>query len=159
MKKVDQGAFVKLCFRGTLENGVVFDKTDKCKPLEIQVGTGAIVKGFEDALIGMGLNERKSFVLEPEQAYGERDERLERRLDRSSLQLGFEPVRGQVILFQTREGQKLPAVVKFVDDETIVADFNHPLAGRELSFEVEVGGISEFGSDSQAECVAECCCG
>ena len=159
MKKVDQGAFVKLCFRGTLENGVVFDKTDKCKPLEIQVGTGAIVKGFEDALIGMGLNERKSFVLEPEQAYGERDERLERRLDRSRLQLGFEPVRGQVILFQTREGQKLPAVVKFVDDETIVADFNHPLAGRELSFEIEVGEISESGSDSQAECVAECCCG
>jgi len=158
MKKVDQGAFVKLCFRGTLENGVVFDKTDKCKPLEIQVGSGAIVKGFEDALIGMGLNERKSFVLEPEQAYGERDERLERRLGRSSLQLGFEPVRGQVILFQTREGQKLPAVVKFVDDETIVADFNHPLAGRDLAFEVEVASIDVTQSGSPSECVSECCC-
>ncbi len=159
MKKVDRGAFVKLCYKGTLENGVVFDKTDKCKPLEIQVGAGTIVKGFENALIGMGRNERKSFVLEPEQAYGERDERLERRFDRSSLQLGFEPVRGQVILFQTREGQKLPAVVKLVDDETIVADFNHPLAGRELYFEIEVGEIRGSGSGSQAECVAECCCG
>ena len=69
---------------------------------------GTIVKGFENALIGMGLNERKSFVLEPEEAYGERDERLERRFDRSSLQLGFEPVRGQVILFQTRKGRNCP---------------------------------------------------
>ena len=158
MKKVEKGAFVKLCYTGTIENGIVFDKTNKCKPREIQVGTGTLVDGFENALIGMALNERKSFVLAPEKAYGKRDESLERRFDKSSLQLQFEPVPGEVILFLTQEGLELPAVVKFVDDETIVADFNHPLAGRELSFEVEVGGISETNGDSQAECVAECCC-
>jgi peptidylprolyl isomerase len=158
MNKVDYGAFVKLCYAGTLKNGVVFDKTDKCQPLEVRIGDGNLVQGFENALIGMGLNERKSFVLGPEEAYGERDEKLERTFDKVSLQLRFEPFPGKVILFMTQDGREYPAVVKFVNDEIIVADFNHPLAGRELAFEVEVASINETRSDSQSECVAACCC-
>ncbi|MFZ0930236.1 MAG: peptidylprolyl isomerase [Syntrophobacteraceae bacterium] len=158
MSKVDYGTFVKLCYKGTLKNGVVFDKTDKCKPLEIRIGDGNLVQGFENALIGMGLSERKSFVLGPEEAYGDRDEKLERTFDKAGLQLGFEPFPGQVILFATQDGQKFPAVVKFVNEEIIVADFNHPLAGRDLAFEVEVASIDGTQTDSQSECVAECCC-
>jgi peptidylprolyl isomerase len=158
MKKVYHGAFVKLCYTGKLENGTVFDKTDKCKPIEVRIGDGSLVDGFENALIGMGLNERKSFILEPEDAYGEWDEKLERRFGRASLQLRFEPLPGQVIVFKTLEGKEIPAVVKFVNDEVIIADFNHPLAGRDLSFDVEVAEISETGSDSKSRCAAECCC-
>jgi peptidylprolyl isomerase len=158
MSKVDYGAFVKLCYTGTLKNGVVFDRTDKCQPLEIRIGDGNLLRGFENALIGMGLNERKSFVLVPEEAYGDRDEKLERIFDRVSLQLGFEPFPGQVVLFMTKDGQEYPAVVNFVNEETIVADFNHPLAGRDLAFEVEVASINETHSDSQSGCAAECCC-
>ncbi|MGA3113021.1 MAG: peptidylprolyl isomerase [Syntrophobacteraceae bacterium] len=158
MHKVDYGTFVKLCYKGTLENGVVFDKTDNCKPLEIRIGDGNLVQGFENALIGMGLSERKSFVLGPEEAYGDRDEKLERTFDKVDLQLGFEPFPGQVILFVTRDGQEFPALVKFVNEQIIVADFNHPLAGRDLAFEVEVASIDGTQSDSRSECVAECCC-
>jgi peptidylprolyl isomerase len=158
MNKVDYGAFVKLCYTGTLKNGVVFDRTDKCKPLAIQLGDGNLVGGFEKALIGMSRNERKSFLLASREAYGDRDEKLERIFDRASLQLGFEPFPGQVILFETQDGQEYPAVVKFVNDKTIVADFNHPLAGRDLAYEVEVASIDETQSDSQSKCVAECCC-
>jgi peptidylprolyl isomerase len=158
MERVEKGAFVKVCYKGTLENGVVFDKTDKCKPLEIQVGDGAMLKGFENALIGMGLNERRSFILDADEAYGERDERLERRFEKSTLQLGFEPFPGQVIVFMTQEGRELPALVKFIDDEVIVADFNHPLAGRQLAFEVEVAEIVENNDYFQSPCEAECCC-
>ncbi len=157
MQRVEKGAFVKVCYKGTLENGIVFDKTDKCKPLGFQVGDGTLFEGFENALIGMGLNEKRSFVLGADDAYGERDERLERRFERATLQLGFEPYPGQIIIFTTREGRELPALVKSVDDKVIVADFNHPLAGRQLAFEVEVAEIGK-NDHSQSQCVAECCC-
>lgn len=158
MKKVENGDFIKLCYTGKLEDGAVFDKTEKCKPLEIQVGTGGLVEGFENAILGMSENEKKSFVLEPEEAYGERDERLERTFRRSALPLNFEPFAGQVIVFMTENGRELPAVVKFVDDEVIIADFNHPLAGRSLAFDVEVAEITDAPSASPSACNAECCC-
>ncbi len=158
MKKVDYGTSVKLCYTGKLEDGIVFDKTPRCKPVEVQVGSGSLVEGLENALIGMGPNERKSFVLGPEEAYGDRDEKLERRFDRASLHLRFEPFSGQVLLFITEDGQQFPAVVKFVDEQVIVADFNHPLAGRDLAFEVEVAEINDDGGDSRSRCEAECCC-
>jgi peptidylprolyl isomerase len=158
MKKVENGTFVKLCYTGKLDDGLVFDRTEKCKPLEIQVGTGGLVEGFENAIIGMSENERKSFILEPEEAYGERDERLERTFRRSALPLNFEPIPGQLIVFMTENGRELPAVVKFTDDEILVVDFNHPLAGKPLSFDVEVAEINEMPSISPAECRAECCC-
>jgi len=158
MEKVDYGAFVKLCYTGRLENGIVFDKTDECKPLEIRVGDGSRLQGFENALIGMGLNEKKSFVIGPDEAYGDRDEKLERSFNKSSLQLQFEPFPGQVILFVTSDGKEFPAVVKFVNEKTVVADFNHPLAGKELVFDVEITEISEIHGDSHSRCSGECCC-
>ncbi len=158
MKRVENGAFVKLCYTGTLENGVVFDKTDMCKPIEIQVGDGSLVQGFEKEIKGMGVNEKKSFVLEPNEAYGERDEKLERTFSRSELALKFEPFPGQVILFMSEEGHQFPALVKFVDEDVIIADFNHPLAGRNLAFDVEVAEISETKNDPLSGCSAECCC-
>ena len=158
VKKINYGAFVKLCYTGRLDNGVVFNKTDKCKPLEIQVGDGSVVKGFEDGLIGMGVDERKSFIIGPDDAYGNRDEKLERRFDRAALQMQNEPFPGQVLLFMTRDGQERPAIVKFVNEEIIIADFNHPLAGRNLAFEVEVAEISEARDGPGTRCEAECCC-
>ena len=160
MKKIANGDVVRLYYSVTLEDGVVFDKADKCNPLEIRVGDGNQLKGFEDALIGMGLNEKKSFILGTEEAYGERDESLERRLDKSSLQLSFEPSPGQIIVFEAPEGEELPAIVKSVDDEGIVADFNHPLAGRQLAFEVEVAEIGETKGGLQSSGCQGCCgCG
>lgn len=158
MKKVENGAYVKLCYTGRLEDGIVFDKTEKCKPLEIQVGSGNLVEGFEHAIMGMEQSERKSFVLGPEDAYGERDERLERTFVRANLPLQFEPYAGQVIVFMTENGRELPAIIKFVDEEVIIADFNHPLAGKNLAFEVEVAEINETASAAPAECGEACCC-
>ncbi|MFZ2444989.1 MAG: peptidylprolyl isomerase [Syntrophobacteraceae bacterium] len=158
MSKVEDGVFVKLCFTGKLDDGAIFDKTEKCKPLEIQVGSGGLVDGFENAIIGMTQNEKKSFVLEPEEAYGERDESLERSYPRSTLALNFEPVAGQVILFTTESGDELPALVKSVDEEVLVLDFNHPLAGKSLTFEVEITGIDTTPSFAAGVGKPDCCC-
>lgn len=158
MKKVENGSYVKLCYTGKLEDGVIFDKTERCKPLEIQVGAGNLVEGFEKAIVGMSENERKAFTLEPEDAYGERDERLERSFKRAHLPINFEPARGQVIVFMVENGRELPAVVKYVDEEMLVVDFNHPLAGRAIEFEVEVAEINDQPSLSLADCGTGCCC-
>ncbi len=158
MKKVERGDFVKLCYTGRLDNGTVFDKTEKCKPLEVRVGAGDLVQGLESAIIGMAENERKSFVVEPDEGYGERDGKLERAFVRSSLPLNFQPQPGQVILFSTEGGHELPAMVKFVDEEILLVDFNHPLAGKSLTFEVEVAEIGAVPNESPAECGQGCCC-
>ncbi len=157
MEKVENGTFVRLCFTGKLDDGLIFDKTEKCKPLEVKVGNGGLIEGFENALIGMTPNERKSFSLEPNEAYGERDERLERTFPRSSIPLDFEPSIGQVLVFMAEDGREIPAIVKFIDDEVLIADFNHPLAGRNLSFDVEIAEITN-APGSMEKCDAECCC-
>lgn len=158
MEKIEKGNFVKLCYKGMLENGDVFDRTDKCKPLEVQVGEGTLLQGVEKELIGMSLNEKKSFILGPDEAYGRRDERLERSFEKSNLDLAFEPAPGQLVVFMTRDGQELPAMIKFVNDDLIIADFNHPLAGKSLEFEVQVAEIAGTDGDNQPLCEAECCC-
>ena len=158
MKTVENGDIVKLCYTGKLDNGIIFDKTDNCKPVETRVGNGNLVQGFENAIIGMVENERRSFVLDPDEAYGERDEKLVRSFAVSELPIDFEPAVGQVVVFMTETGQRLPAIIKYVDEAVFVADFNHPLAGRSLEFEVEVAGIGEALSDAPERCGAECCC-
>ena len=158
MRRVESGNYVKLCYTGRLDNGVIFDETEKCKPIEVRVGTGGLVPGFENAILGMALNEKKSFILEPDEAYGERDERLERTFPRTSLPLKFEPFVGQVIIFMAENKREVPAVVKTVNDEILVVDFNHPLAGKSLSFEVEVAEISDAPSSTPVECEKDCCC-
>jgi len=74
MQTVDNGIFVSVAYTGTLENGEVFDTSEGRLPLEFQTGAGQLIKGFEDAVMGMSMNEKKEFTLEPEDAYGMRDE-------------------------------------------------------------------------------------
>ncbi|MEM5790416.1 MAG: hypothetical protein AAGU11_24100, partial [Syntrophobacteraceae bacterium] len=72
--------------------------------------------------------------------------------------LSFEPYKGQVIVFMTENGRELPALVKSVNEDELVVDFNHPLAGKTLSFDVEVAEIREEKSESTTQCETECCC-
>ncbi|HDM75519.1 MAG TPA: peptidylprolyl isomerase [Deltaproteobacteria bacterium] len=148
MEKVKSGHFVKVHYTGKLESGEVFDSSRNAQPIEIKVGAGQVIKGFEDALIGMAVNETKTFTLSPEEAYGERDENLEQTFMKSSLPPNFEPKVGEILGLQTPEGHQIPATVKDVDSEKIVVDLNHPLAGKSLTFEIEVMEINECASAS-----------
>jgi peptidylprolyl isomerase len=142
MKKAENGNFVKVEYTGKFENGETFDSNRNGHPLEVEVGAGRVIKGFDDALIGMAVDEEKTFTLSPEEAYGELNEELEQTFMRSELPEGFNPQVGQVMALRNPHGGQIPAKVKHADDEKITVDLNHPLAGKTLTFEIQVKEIN-----------------
>lgn len=147
MRRVENGDCIKVRFVARTENGDTAEATEGCEPVEIRVGAGEVVQGFENALIGMASKEKKTFTVPPEQGYGERDERLRRTILRLNFPPDFEPREGDVIAMQTAKGEQLPAMVISADKENVTIDFNHPLAGQTLTYEVEVAEIMDKPAD------------
>jgi peptidylprolyl isomerase len=141
MEKVENGIFVSVDYKGTLQNGEVFDTSSGRQPLEIQIGAGKVIKGFEEALLGMSLNEKKSFTVHPEDAYGQRDERLKRVFARAEVPPEMDLQVGQIVGIRSQEGQQISASIVQADDESVTADMNHPLAGEVLHADSETGRV------------------
>jgi len=156
--KVENGLYVSVDYRGTLQNGDVFDDSHGRQPLEVHMGVGQLIAGFEKQLMGMALNDKKRFTLDPEDAYGQRDESLTRDFARADLPAEMEPQVGMMIALQSPEGRQMPAKITHLDDEKLSVDMNHPLAGESLTFEIEVVGISESPTQSHAGCGSGCAC-
>lgn len=159
MKTVENGHFVKVEYTGTFENGETFDSNRNGHPMEVEVGAGRVIKGFEDALIGMAEKEQKTFTLPPEEAYGHRNNDLEQSFMRTELPEGFDPKVGQVLALRHPDGGQIPARVKYADDEKITVDLNHPLAGKTLTFDVQVVEINTEPSAPSCEPSACSTCG
>jgi peptidylprolyl isomerase len=157
MLNVEKGLFVSLDYKGTLDNGTVFDTNADRQPLEFQMGEGQVIKGVEENLMGMALNEKKTFTIAPEKAYGERDESLTQNFAKSDLPSEIDPEPGQIIGLQAQNGQQIPGTITEVRDEDFSVDLNHPLAGESLTFDVEIVGISKTSSQKQAACETEGC--
>ncbi|MCG6910510.1 MAG: peptidylprolyl isomerase [Deltaproteobacteria bacterium] len=157
MQTVESGKFVSVTYTGTLDDGQVFDSCGTSNPLEFQTGSGQLIQGFEDAVQGMALNEKKKFTIQPEDAYGLRDENHVHEFPRLELPDGVDPKVGETVTFSTPEGHQLPARLVKMDDANLTFDLNHPLAGETLTFEIEVVGISDTPSQTQA-CGAGCDC-
>jgi peptidylprolyl isomerase len=168
MQKVENGLFVQVAYTGTLEDGQVFDTSEGRAPLEVPMGAGQMIPGFEAALMGMELGEKKTFTLAPEEAYGQH--MPERIMDFPAEQIpeDMQPQVGQTIGVSTSEGQQMPALITYVDDEKVTLDLNHPLAGKSLTFAIEVVGISNESATQQAascasgscsSCCGDCGCG
>lgn len=143
MEKVENGLFVSVNYTGTLGNGEVFDSSEGREPLEVQMGAGQMIQGFESALMGMSLNEKKTFTLEPEDAYGLRSEEHMHTFSREEVPPEMNPQEGEEILLSTPDGQQIPALIVEANDERVVVDMNHPLAGESLTFDIEIVGISK----------------
>jgi len=159
MKKVMNGKFVKLDYTGKLENGDVFYTTNNTEPTEVEIGAGKVIKGFEDALLDMAENEKKTFTLSPEEGYGQRDESLEQSFKRSELPDNFQPNVGDVLALRTPQGSQIPGTVKHTDGEKITVDLNHPLAGQALTFHVEIKEINDEATQpvcSSGTCGGSC---
>ena len=159
MQKVEDGMFVSVTYKGTLDNGEVFDTSEGRPPLEFKTGAGQLIKGFEDAVMGMELNEKKEFTLSPAEAYGERDENQTHEFPRSELPDGVDPKIGDTVAFTTPEGQQIPARLIEMDNENLTFDLNHPLAGLSLTFAIEVIGISDTPTQKPQGCGGGCQCG
>ncbi|MDG1159838.1 MAG: peptidylprolyl isomerase [Flavobacteriales bacterium] len=134
---------VKVHYTGKLSSGEVFDSSVDREPIEFVVGGGQMIKGFDDGVLGMGLNEKKTLNIPAEQAYGESNPALIQTLDRTQLPPDLKPEVGQTLVAGSPEGQEMHVQVTELTEATITIDANHPLAGKELIFDielVEIGG-------------------
>jgi len=152
MQKVENGLFVSVDYTGTLGSGEVFDSSKDREPLEVHMGAGNMIPGFESALMGMALNESKTFTLAPEDAYGQRDDSRTYACPKSDIPEGMEPEVGQILALTNPDGQQIPARVDRMDEKNVYFDLNHPLAGETLTFTVEIMGINETALQTNQGC-------
>ncbi len=140
--KVESGKKVRLHYKGMLKDGTVFDSSEGGEPLEFTVGAGEIIPGFEKNIMGMDVGEKKTFTVTAEEAYGPRNEAFVVEVSRKNFgdaELG----EGMILELEDEHGHVFNAVVKKVTEEAVVLDLNHPLAGEDLTFEVEIVGVGE----------------
>jgi peptidylprolyl isomerase len=139
MSTVEKGTTVTLHYTGTFEDGTVFDSSrERDEPMTVTVGTGDLIEGFDDALQGMTAGESKTFTLEATQAYGDHDPDATTTLDRSVFPGDFVFTEGMKVPLTGPGGQPFLATITEINDNNVVADLNHPMAGKALTFEVEV---------------------
>ncbi|MFC2076657.1 peptidylprolyl isomerase [candidate division KSB1 bacterium] len=136
-----KGDTVKIMYRGTLNDGSVFDESEEGKPLEFTLGSGQVIPGFDQAVEGMDLNDKKTVTIKAENAYGERNDELIRSFAKDTLPADFKPEKGMTIGVQDGSGRQIPAVVTDLTADSIFVDFNHPLADKDLTFDLELVGI------------------
>lgn len=142
MSQAKQGDTVKVHYTGTLDNGEKFDSSyEREEPLEFKIGEKQVIPGFEDGVTGMAVGEKKEIHIPSEQAYGPRQDDLIGSLPRTQLPEGFDPEIGQHVQLQSPSGEQLVAKVVESSDEAITVDANHPLAGENLNFELELKEI------------------
>ena len=157
---VEKGNKVKVDYTGTLEDGSVFDSSEKHgQPLDVQVGSGMIIKGFDDALMGMEVGDEKEITLKPEEAYGENNPQLVQKVPKEQMPKDQEIKAGMVLMMALPNGMQLPAKVVEVSDTEVTVDVNHPLAGKTLNFKLKVVDISEVTEEEKAESLEDACCG
>jgi FKBP-type peptidyl-prolyl cis-trans isomerase 2 len=138
MATAEKGSTVKVHYTGKLEDGTIFDSSKERAPLEFTIGEGTVIPGFEAAVIGMQTGESKSATVPPEDAYGERRSDRLLTVDLEQLPDDLDPEVGQQLELKQPDGRKVPVTVARVSDSHVTLDANHPLAGRELAFEMEL---------------------
>lgn len=140
---VKNGDKVKIEYTGTLEDGTIFDSSaDHGNPLEFEVGSGQVIKGFDDAILGMNEGEEKQFSIEPADAYGEHDPTLVQKVPREIFPQDAELVPGLLFEAGLPTGEKVPATITDVQGGIVSVDLNHPLAGKKLNFKIKVSVIT-----------------
>lgn len=137
MEQARSGDTVKVHYTGKLEDGTVFDSSRGRDPLEFQLGAGQVIPGFEEAVAGMKPGEEKSVTIPADEAYGPRRDEMVVKVDREQFPDHIEPQPGQQ-LQMVQNGQAMVVTVQDVSEENVILDANHPLAGKDLNFDLEL---------------------
>lgn len=138
---ITEGDTVSVHYTGRLEDGQVFDTSEGREPLTFQVGSGQLIKGFDDAVQGKDVGDKVTTTIPPEQGYGERDPNMVQDMPRDRIQgVDLEP--GQVLGLEDDQGRPFQAQVAELTDEVVKLDFNHFLAGKTLQFDIEVVAVN-----------------
>ena len=140
---VKKGDNVKVEYVGSLEDGTIFDASQRHgAPLQFEVGSGQVIAGFDSAVVGMNLGEQKTISIPPEKAYGNHSDDLIIQAPKKDIPENENLKPGFVILAKFPDGSEMPARVIKLEGETVTMDFNHPLAGKTLKFTITVVSVS-----------------
>lgn len=138
MSIAKDGDTVKVHYTGTLESGEVFDTSQEREPLEFTLGQGQLIPGFEKAVIGLNVGDSTKVDIPSGEAYGELREDLVLNVPKDQLPADVEPQVGMQLQVNQPNGQPVPVRITNITDEELTLDANHPLAGKDLSFEIEL---------------------
>ncbi len=141
---------VEIHYEGTLSDGSVFDSSEGQEPLEFVFGVGMLIPGLEEGLEGMAEGDTATIEVSAEDAYGPREEQAVQPIPRAEIDPEIELEEGMQLVGQSPQGPMIVTVIEF-DDETVMIDFNHPLAGEDLTFDVEVVSIREADDDEMQQ--------
>ncbi len=141
MSQAKQGDTVKVHYTGKLEDGTVFDTSRSRHPLQFKLGNGQVIEGFEQAIAGMNVGESKTTTIPMEKAYGPRRNDMIVTVKRDQFPPDVKPDVGQRLEITQENNQDILVTVTDITDSTITLDANHPLAGRSLTFDLELVGI------------------
>lgn len=142
MLQAKSGDTVKVHYSGRLTDGTTFDSSDGRDPLEFKVGNGDVIKGFDEGVSGMSVGEKKTVHIPADEAYGQKDEDRIVEFPKANFPPDMEPEVGMQLNMTNGSGQVIPVIILEVGEETVILDANHPLAGQDLIFDIELVDIA-----------------
>jgi FKBP-type peptidyl-prolyl cis-trans isomerase 2 len=154
--QIKSGDRVTVHYTGKLSDGQMFDTSQGRAPLTFTTGSGQVIPGFEKAVEGMKVKEKKNFIIPSHEAYGPVIKEMIIEIPRDKLPPQPDPQVGMQLIMKGPQGQQIPARIIKVETGKVTIDLNHPLAGKDLHFDIEIVGINMEGTEEE-EC--GCCCG
>ena len=141
MQQVKKGDKVKVHYHGRLTNGETFDSSEGRQPLEFEVGNGSVIKGFDDGVTGMQVGEKKTINIPVDDAYGQKNPEMLIEMPKDRFPADMELEVGMPLMMSNGEGQNFQVLVNEIQEDSVVLDANHPLAGQDLIFDLELVDI------------------
>ncbi len=138
MQQAKDGDKVKVHYHGKLRSGETFDSSENREPLEFTVGTGQVIKGFDEGVKGMKVGDKKTVEIPVEDAYGEKNKEMVIEFPRTQFPEEMKPEVGMQLMMNNGEGQQFPVTIVELKEDIVILDANHPLAGQDLIFDIEL---------------------
>ena len=142
MQAVKKGDTVNVHYHGKLKDGSTFDTSEGREPLQFQVGSGQVIKGFDDAVVDMNVGDKKTVHIPVEEAYGQRSDEMMMEYPLSDFPADIKPEAGMELHMSDDQGHVFPVIVAEVRESSVLLDANHPLAGEDLIFEIEIVSVA-----------------
>ncbi|HIQ37768.1 MAG TPA: peptidylprolyl isomerase [Desulfocapsa sulfexigens] len=141
MTQAKKGDKVQVNYKGYLDDGTIFDSSEGKDPLDVTLGSGAVIPGFDAALTGMEVGDKKTVKIPMDQAYGNHNAEMVMQIPKSQIPPDLKPEIGDKLQVGGPSGELMAVEVLDIDDEFIVLDANPPLAGKDLTFDLELVAI------------------
>ena len=142
MRKVQSGDTVKVHYHGTLTSDETFDSSNGREPLEFKVGEGQVIPGFENAMVDMEIGQSKKVEIPMMEAYGPAHEEMVFKFPKTNFPEDFTPEVGMSVNMRDQQGNPVPVIIVGIEEDVVVLDANHPLAGQDLIFQIELVEIA-----------------